>query len=247
MIRAIRISICLLIALSSATFAQSLEEVLSKHIAARGGAEKLAAMKSFRQTGQLDLGGGRLATLATAQKRPNLLRMELIQPGMQTAVRAYDGKNGWMFMPMMGKTQPEAADPATQQELIEESDFGGALLDWKEKGHKLELLGRENVEGKDCYKIEVTRAGSGDKRQYFLDPDTFLEVRVTGTQQAGAFSQTLSDNKAVEGLTFPFTSVVEMTAPNGQVQKFVYKVDKIEINPDLPDEHFKMPTTMPSK
>ena len=233
--------------IGSSARAQTIDDVIAKHIEARGGAEKIAAMKSFRQTGQLDLGNGQKATLTMAYKRPNLMRMEMMVPRMPPAVRAFDGRSGWTFMPQMGKRKPESADDATQRELVEEADFAGPLIDWKQKGHKLELAGREQVDGKDCYKVNVTRADTREQRQYYLDTNTFLEVQVTGTQASGSFTQKLSDNKKVDGLTFPFTSVVEVVLTNGQKQQYTYKVEKIEINPDLPDEQFTMPTTMPSK
>jgi outer membrane lipoprotein-sorting protein len=247
MVPRFRLIAIFLLAACSASFAQSLEDILVKHIAARGGAEKLAAMKTFRQTGELQLGPEQKAVLTMAYKRPNLMRMEMMIPGMTPAVRAYDGKHAWVFMPQLGKTKPEPADPATVQEIEEEADFPGPLVNGNEKGHKLELLGREKINDKDCYKIQVTRAGTGDKREYYLDPDTFLEVRVTGRQTNGSFTQDVSDNRAVDGLTFPFVSKVEVITPSGQKQRYTFKIDKIEINPDLPDEQFKMPTTMPSK
>src|SRR3954469_23773582 len=110
---------------ASAARAQTIDEVIAKHTEARGGAEKLGAMKSFRQSGQLDLGGGQIATLVQEQKRPNMMRMELIMSGKPTAIRAYDGKSGWVFMPQTGKTNPEPADAATLKDLTEESDFAG--------------------------------------------------------------------------------------------------------------------------
>lgn len=231
---------------SSLGWAQTVDEVIAKHIDARGGAEKLAAMKSVRQTGQLDMGGGKMATLISEQKRPNLMRMDLVLTG-QTAIRAFDGKIGWYFMPQMGHTQPQPADPETLRDLVEESDFAGPLIDAKEKGHKLELAGREAVDGKDCYKVVVTRAGTNEQRNYYLEADTFLESRITGDSPTGSFSQTLSDYKKVDGVMFPFTSVVEITTSNAPAQKFVYKIEKIEVNPDMPNEHFAMPTTAPSK
>ncbi|MBC8106937.1 MAG: hypothetical protein H7Z14_10135, partial [Anaerolineae bacterium] len=102
-------------------------------------------------------------------------------------------------------------------------------------------------DGKDCYKVQVTRAGTGDVRNHYLAVDTFLESRITGDGPGGAFSQTLSDYKKVDGVMFPFTSVVEINPPNAPAQKFVYKIDKIEVNPDMPDQRFAMPTTAPSK
>lgn len=240
----VAILVCALVALAAEP--QTVDEVIAKHLEARGGTEKLADMKSVHQTGQLDMGGGRIATLISDQKRPNLMRMELVLTG-RTSVRAYDGKNGWYFIPQMGHKQPQPADAETMKELVEESDFGGALLDANEKGHKLELVGREAVDGKDCYRVQVTRAGSGDVRNYYLDVDTFLESRITGDSPGGSFSQTLSDYRKVDGVLFPFTSVVEITTPNAPPQKFVYKIDKIEVNSDMPNDHFVMPTTAPSK
>ena len=41
------------------------------------------------------------------------------------------------------------------------------LFDYEEKGHKVELVGRETDEGHDVYHLRVTRRG-GDVQQYFV-------------------------------------------------------------------------------
>ena len=75
-------------------------------------------------------------------KRPNKSRTEFTVQGM-TGMQAYDGKNAWMVMPFMGKKDPEAMPAEGTKLVAEESDFDGPLVDWKEKGHKVELVGKE--------------------------------------------------------------------------------------------------------
>ncbi|CAN5533915.1 hypothetical protein BH09PLA1_BH09PLA1_31990 [soil metagenome] len=51
----------------------------------------------------------------------------------------------------------------------------------------------------------------------------------------------------MDGVLFPFLSVVEINSANSPPAKFVYKLEKIEVNVDMPDSHFAMPATAPSK
>jgi len=247
-IRSISIAVVLVcLALCMAARAQTAEEIVARNIAARGGAEKLNKLSTIRLTGTLDLGGGVMATLISEQKRPDLMRMDMIM-GPIRAVRAYDGHGAWQFMPQMGQDKPQPMSAEDARDAIEEADFGGPLLNYKEKGHKIELLGREVVDGRDCYKLKVTLK-SGDVRTYWIDAGSFLESRVEGARKTPAgeasFVQTLADYELVDGLMFPHLSTVEVKDPNGQSGKYIYKVEKIDVNPVLEDEHFKMPSEPP--
>ena len=72
--------------------------------------------------------------------------------------------------------------------LIEDAEVDGALVDWKEKGSTVEYLGAEDVDGTLAHKLKVTRK-NGDISYVYLDPEHFLEIRVTtqrdGTRRAG--------------------------------------------------------------
>ncbi len=63
--------------------------------------------------------------------------------------------------------------------MADQADIDGPLVDYKAKGHQVELVGKEKVEGSDAYKLKVTKK-DGDVEYYFLDADSYLPVRVEG-------------------------------------------------------------------
>ena len=40
-----------------------------------------------------------------------------------------------------------------------QADIDGPLVDWKSKGHKVEYLGTEDMDGTQAHKLKVTAAG----------------------------------------------------------------------------------------
>jgi hypothetical protein len=238
--------LCVLLA-GSCALAQSVDELVSKNIAARGGAEKLAALKTVHMTGTLDLGQFK-ATLVSDNKRPDQMRMDMITSQF-TATRAYDGKTGWSVMPQEGQPDPKPMNADDLKDAIEEAEFVGPLVDYKQKGHKLELLGHEAIDGRDCYKLKLTRGGTGEVRTIWLDGQTFLERRVEGGRKTDkgeeSYVQNLDDYREVEGLKFPFKSVVEVNSAQGN-GKYTYSVEKIELNKPMDNTRFEMPAAMPA-
>ena len=62
------------------------------------------------------------------------------------------------------------------RDLMEESDIDGPLVDYQAKGNKVEYLGHDTVDGDDAYELKVTLK-NGDIVYYYLDPDTYLEIK----------------------------------------------------------------------
>jgi hypothetical protein len=237
----------LLALLAPIVSAETVDEVLAKYVAARGGMDKIKAVKSVKVTGKMVMGGGQMeAPFVQLKRRPSDSRTEFVFQGM-TGVQAYDGTGGiaWNIMPFMGKKDPEA-QPAEETKLVaEEADFDGELVDYKDKGHTIELVGKEQVEGADAFKLKVTRK-SGNVDYVYLDAETGLEVKseskrtVRGTEVEG--EQFMSDYKEVDGMPFPFTITAgRKGGPAEQRQKIV--MEKVELNVAMPDSLFKMPAT----
>jgi len=111
----------------------------------------------MKMTGKMVMGGAMEAPFVVYRARPKNQRVEFTFQGM-TGVQAFDGKSGssWSIMPFMGKKDPEVMPAEESKMMAEEADFDGILVDWKDKGHKIESLGKEQVEGADCYKVKVT-------------------------------------------------------------------------------------------
>lgn len=170
--------------------------------------------------------------------------MEFTLQGM-TGVTAFDGSTAWQVMPFMGKPDAEPL-PSEQARMFEEqADFDGLLVGYKEKGHTVELVGKETVEGTDAYKLKVTMK-NGETRYIFLDAEYFLEIRTEGSRTIRGsqveFESSIGDYKEVNGLMFPHS--VDSGA-KGAPQRQKFTITKIELNPDLDDARFKMPAKTP--
>ena len=166
--------------LSIFTYSQTADELINKNIQAKGGIEKMKAIHSVRITGKLNGGGGFTAATVQENQRPNLVRETFALQGM-TAVSAYDGTTGWQIQPFGGHKDPEFMGEDDLKDLLLDADFDGPLVDYKEKGNTVEFLGHDVVDGDDALRLKVTLK-DGDIIYYYLDPDTFLEIRkeVTG-------------------------------------------------------------------
>jgi hypothetical protein len=174
------------------------------------------------------------------------MRLDINIQGL-SLVQAYDGQGGWQIVPFTGKKDPEPAAGDDLKELQEEADIDGPLMDYQQKGHKAELVGKEKVEGTDVYNIKVTLK-NGEVRNIYLDADSFLEVKMTGkTTRRGTefeFDSTLGDYKQVEGVMFPFSIDRRMQGGEGQNAKIV--IEKVEVNTAIEDSVFKMPPIAPA-
>jgi hypothetical protein len=155
--------------------AQSVDEVIANNVKARGGLEKIKAVRSVRTTSKLSQGSFR-AAYVQENKRPDRVREEAIIQGL-AQVQAYDGKVGWQISPFSGRKDPELMSQDDTKTLVIDADIDGALVDYKQKGHKAELVGHDSVEGTDCYKVKLSLK-NGDVRYYFLDSDSFLELKI---------------------------------------------------------------------
>ena len=222
----------------------TVEEILAKNAEARGGLEKLAAVKSMKLTGKMSMGGME-APFTMTKKRPEMVKMEFTIQGM-TGMQAYDGTNGWMLMPFMGKKDPEALSGDMLKELREQADFDGPFIDHAKKGHKVELLGEAEVEGSPAYKLKLTTK-EGSETTIYLDAETFLEVKMEAKRkmqgQEIESETTLGNYQDVEGMLMPFSIEIKPKgAPAGQT----ITVDKVELNTAIEDASFAMPAAKPA-
>jgi photosystem II stability/assembly factor-like uncharacterized protein len=220
--------------------AQTAEEIVARYVQKIGGMERIQSVKSLRRTGKFTGGGGFEAGVLEENKRPNLVRQEFAIQGM-TGVTAYDGKNGWKIEPWEGKKDAESLGEEELKGIIEDSDIDGPLINYKQKGNKVESLGTEPVEGSDAYKLRVTLAG-GDTRIYFIDTEANVPIKIeTKRNVRGAereYETILGDYKQVNGWYLPFS--IENGA-KGSPNRSKITYTKIEPNVTIDDSRFARP------
>ena len=217
------------------------DELVSKNVEAKGGAEALHALQSLRLSGKMLVQQGQIQ-LAYLQnkKRPDEVRTESSLQGM-TQIEAYDGKEGWKVSPFFGRKDPERMSADDVKTLIEDAEIDGPLVDWKTKGSKVEYLGTEDVEGTLAHKVKVMRK-NGDVNFVYLDPDHFLEIRVlTQRVRHGAYEEVETDLGDYEKAAGVFVPTSIESGRKGAPDKERIIIDKVEANVPVDDAIFHFP------
>jgi photosystem II stability/assembly factor-like uncharacterized protein len=227
----------------SAQSAAKVDELVAKNIAARGGLDKLRALKSLRLTGKARFGGGDFLlemAYAVVQKRPAGIRFEHTVQGL-TGVDAYDGKERWSTEPFDGRRDAFRRSADEAKGIAHEADMDGPLVDWREKGHRIDYLGTEVVDGTQAHKLRVSRK-DGDVEYHFLDPATFLAMRILTEAHIRGVEQIseadLGDYEQVAGVWMPFSVDV---GGKGGPRGAHFTVERAEPNIEVDDALFRFP------
>jgi len=226
------------------SFALTVDEIIEKNIQAKGGMEKMKAVKSKRTTGKTLVRGVEFPFMIH-QKRPGFFKIETTIQGL-TIVQAYDGEIAWQINPTSGGPQKMTSEQTTS--FRNQADFDGPLLGYKDMGFVAELVGKENIESSEVYHLKLTiaddslRIASGNLTTHiFLDAESFLEIKMTieGNIAGDSFEVDtyLSNHKDVGGLMMPH--LIESKMGGQTVSQMI--MEKIELNVDIDDSIFKMP------
>lgn len=218
--------------------AQTVDELIKKNIDAQGGAAKLKAVKSIKVTGKI-IQQGLEIPITVQQKRPGMVRVDVTFQG-KTQTGAYDGETGWKTNPFQGSTDPEKVAGDELKELQEQSDIDGPLVDYKAKGHTVELIGKEDMEGTPVYKLKLTLK-NGDVRNIYIDAENSLTLKMNLKRKTPGgeieADQYVGNYKQVNGLMMAFS--IETKISGQTVNQIVF--DKVEMDVPIDDSVFKMP------
>lgn len=215
----------------------NLDEVLAKYYQTIG-MDSVKEWKTITMAGKSTAQGMEFP-ITMVMKRPGKMRMEVEIQGNKM-IQIVDGNQGWSVVPWSGSTDPQDMTPDALNGMKEQADFDGSLYNWKEKGHKVELIGKEDLEGSSVYKIKVILA-DGNIETYFIDVENFVPIKiasVTKIQGNETESETFPSNyKEVNGAMMPFT--IENKYKGQTVSHVV--MEKYEINKEVSDSLFLKP------
>lgn len=241
-------TIAALLALATPTaFAYTAAELATKNVEAKGGIDKIDAIKSLRLAGTLRTNGDTLElALVTLVKRPHSIRSAATLQAL-TVVQAYDGTAAWQINPFQGRKDPERMSSDDAKGFAEDAqDFDGALVDYQKKGYTLDYLGTEDIDGTEAHKLRVTRP-NGDITYVYLDPDAFLEIRTIDRRiEHGVPNETITDYgdyEKVDGVYIPLSREF-WTKGSSDHQKIQY--DKAQANVAAEDTEFQFPASHPA-
>lgn len=217
----------LLLVTSFITKAQTVDEIVNKHIEAIGGAAALDRLQSVVKEGNLNAQGYDVAIVMT-QVANKAYKMDISVMGMN-AYQIVTPKEGWSFMPFNGETAPRTLTEDELKDGLDNLDPQGALYNYAKKGHQVSLVGSDKLEGKECFELSVTTV-NGKKRTYYIDKSTYFIIKGVSIKEDKNEEYIYSNYKAVDGVQFAHTTV----RPQGELN-----FSKITVNGKVDESIFK--------
>lgn len=217
-----------------AASAQTADEIVEKTVTALGGRAALAKIDSRLTTGTMSVstpGGDVSGTIEILNARPNRLRRAItldlssLGAGTATIEQRFDGTHGYVMDSLRGDSELSGS----QLENLKNGLFPTPFLDYKERGTKILLGGKEKLADKDVFALSITPA-SGPVTRLFVDAQTYLPARAVVTieiPELGEQEQTtdFADYREVDGIKVPFS--IKGTSA---VQTLAIVVTKVEHN-----------------
>ncbi|MEO8085247.1 MAG: hypothetical protein ABI763_00420 [Bacteroidota bacterium] len=230
---------------SHVSYSQTADEIINKHFEAMGGKENLANLKTMKLLCSVEIAPGMKAPITMYYINNEAMRVEVEVQGMKI-LSAVEGDSGWSINPMSGKKDAERMNADEIKESKDQMDLTGSLFNYKEKGHSVELLGKEDMEGTEVYKLKVTKK-SGDIEYDYIDASTYLTLKETTTHKSKDKETTgdviYSDYRKAGDILFPF-AMENREAGASQGQALI--VETVNINPVIDRSIFKMPSPQPA-
>ena len=215
------------------TQAQSVDDIVSKHIEALGGKTVLNSIKSIYVESTVEFMGNEAPSITYILNGKGY-KNELDFNGTKI-VQCVTDKGGWAINPMAGATTAQAI-PADQLKNYQlQLHVGGPLMDYAAKGYKAELTGKDSA----SYKIRLTTP-DGIDMTYFIDQKTYLiNKAVSKISMGGQEIETtaaFSDYRFTNGYSLAYSQQVILPQVTLNITN-----KKVEMNKDIDPAMFEMP------
>jgi len=233
--------------------AQTADEIISNYFENTGGHDAWSKVEGIKMTAKANAQGMEIP-IEIVNLKDGRQYTKITFQGKELMQGVFDGKVLWSTNFMTQKAEKSDAE-ATANFLLQAKDFstsiiGGELINFKEKGYAIELLGKETIDGVETFKVKLTKKPltvDGAKVEnisyYFFDIENFVPIVVhseipSGPAKGQMSESKMSDYDEVEGLYFPFSMSSGLKGqPGGQA----VTIEKIELNPTVDAKEFAFP------
>ena len=177
---------------------------------------------------------GQTLNMTRYQKFPNKFATEMAMGSTVVQKQTFNGKKG-----KVSGMQGDKEVTGTELEELKLNSIMFSDTKYDEMGYQLELLGMEPIEGKDAYKLLITKP-DGKKQNEWYDVISGLQVRIMSTREnketgdSWNMTTTFSDYREVDGIKHAH-KIKQIAGP----QTMDIEVTSIEINTKLGDELFE--------
>ena len=216
--------------------AATVDEVIARHVAARGG-DRWESIETMRITGSYTA-FSKVGPFTLVREQGNKYRLDC-HWNLHPVTIAYDGEEGWQINPMFGRESAQKITGLDRQVLLQDVDFATPLFHYRERGNEVELLGNGDFEGQETIRIRLQRP-DGFEETWYLDPETFLEV---GRDSPGS---DFGDPHPQRTYFDDFREVAGVKVPHYVETQFytrtrVMEVESVEVGVEVDEAIFRLP------
>jgi hypothetical protein len=223
---------------------KTVDEVIAHNTQAMGGEKAIEAVHAIAVDLHI-VDPGFTVDGSYRAARPGRMRIDVNMEGKHVFTEAFDGERGWQWKGE-GSTTVEASTSATAalRHGIELPGHLYGLHELRQRGHRIDLLGREKIDGIDYYALRIT-LNDGYQTTLYIDPSSWLITRrrdvrplhVDIDPTPTTIEQRMSDFRQIAGVLFSFAN----TETDLQTEKLLETttVRTISINPKIDEKIFR--------
>jgi hypothetical protein len=215
----------------------ALDEVIAKNTEAMGGKEKIESVRAVEVSLHIKDPGFEVDAIYRAA-RPGQMRIDILASGKQVYMERFDGERGWQWQGGNDEKEEGAVPTAALRHGVELPGNLFGLHEMQQRGHRLELAGREKIEGSDYFAVQVTFADAYQSL-LLIDPNTW---RITRRRDHRALHPDVdptpttievrkSDWRQVDGVWFAFAGE-DVDLQTGKVLETT-TVKEVKVNPPV--------------
>lgn len=240
--------IAFLLGLATIANAQNVDDILNSYFENTGGIDAWKNLKGLKIHAKVNQGGIEIP-LEIVQMKDGRQYTKISIQGQEIKQGVFDGTNLWNTNFQTMKAE-KADEESTANAKLDANDFPDSFFDYKKKGYKVDLAGKETFDGAETYKLKLTReprtvdgVSVEDVLYFFFEVESSVpigqESEIKEGPAKGQMSQIkMSDYKEVAGLYFPYS--MTQGIKGGPSQPII--IEKIEVNPAVSDADFKFPS-----
>jgi hypothetical protein len=214
--------------------AQTADEIVNKYLEVTGGVAKLKTVQTVIMEGSMSAQGMDIVVKSFAKNNYGLRQnFEVMGMSNYTIMRK---DSGWSFIPVMGQQAPEPITADALKLTENNLDIQGSFIDYKAKGHSIEYVGKEDVDGTECHVVKINYK-NGESATYYFDPATGYAIQTKAKanvngQEMEMVTKMSNYTKNADGFVFPMTI-------EGGGMPGILTLTKVEINKPVDEAIFK--------
>jgi hypothetical protein len=217
--------------------AQTVDEVIDKYSAAMGGLEAFNKVNTAKMTGTLTTSGLTMP-MTTQVLQGKAMRTDVNANGKKI-INVYSNGTGWKINPLAGALTKTEVTGAELIGFKAQASLVNHLMDYKNRGHQVELLGQEVVDGINTFKIKLTNKDDNKPTLFFINAANYLLIKSISKKETQGQEYDVetyyTDMRTINGLQFCMFLTQKI---RGQVYLSI-KWDKIELGMPVDEKIFE--------